>query len=288
MRRRKNILNSWSSTRWPPISFIWPEVYSLIRRLHTLLKPRLDHDPALNYSMKQRNWFHWQQVSVNLIPWRLWIEVWIWSDVSKLTLQSWHVHGTRRSRTGGIRAQWCPYHGSLLHSSTHGTGNADRDIFNSLFSLLLQVKKETSKSVFRPTKPFCVWTQISNQMCEQTLGSVSIILGWSRKRELHLKGLWSRYFRFGKLSLAQDPQNVDALALLSILEMNVSKNTSLSKESVIKHRKSATHYIMKAFQLNNKNPIVALEMAKRFFEKAQYSKVCIWKKVIYEWYRPWF
>lgn len=66
---------------------------------------------------------------------------------------------------------------------------------------------------------------------------------------------------------------MDALALLSILHSNLSKDSSLSQETLTSHRKHGSQYIMRAFQLNNKNPIVALEMGKRFFEKGQYDKV---------------
>ncbi len=53
----------------------------------------------------------------------------------------------------------------------------------------------------------------------------------------------------------------------------MSKDSALSQETLASHRKHANQYVMRAFQLNNKNPIVALEMGKRFFDKGQYDKV---------------
>ncbi len=76
-----------------------------------------------------------------------------------------------------------------------------------------------------------------------------------------------------KRALEKDPGNVDALALSSIMDMNASKNQGLSKEEISNYRAKSNQNLQAAFKLNSKNPIVGLEMARRFFEKAQYDKV---------------
>jgi len=76
-----------------------------------------------------------------------------------------------------------------------------------------------------------------------------------------------------KRSLEINPQNVDALALSSIMDMNQSKDQGLSSEEINKFRSSSNQSLQAAFKLNPKNSTVALEMARRFFEKGQYQKV---------------
>lgn len=76
-----------------------------------------------------------------------------------------------------------------------------------------------------------------------------------------------------KRALEKDPQNVDALALSAVMDMNASKNQGLSKEEISKFRSSSNLSLQAAFKLNPKNSTVALEMARRFFEKGQYQKV---------------
>ena len=76
-----------------------------------------------------------------------------------------------------------------------------------------------------------------------------------------------------KRTLEKDSENVDALALSSIMDMNASKDLGLSKEEITKFRSSSNQSLQVAFKLNPKNSTVALEMARRFFEKGQYQKV---------------
>lgn len=76
-----------------------------------------------------------------------------------------------------------------------------------------------------------------------------------------------------KRALEKDSQNVDALALCAIMDMNESKNQGLSKDEITKFRSSSNASLQAAFKLNPKNGTVALEMARRFFEKGQYQKV---------------
>jgi tetratricopeptide (TPR) repeat protein len=76
-----------------------------------------------------------------------------------------------------------------------------------------------------------------------------------------------------KRALEKDPQNVVALALSSIMDMNQSKDQGLSKEEILKFKSSSNQSIQAAFKLNPKNSTVALEMARRFFEKGLYQKV---------------
>lgn len=70
-------------------------------------------------------------------------------------------------------------------------------------------------------------------------------------------------------SLELNPENANALMMLSLLDLNRSKNPSIPSTEKKALVKSANANLFKAFSVDPKNSLCNAQMAARFFQKDQ-------------------
>jgi len=79
--------------------------------------------------------------------------------------------------------------------------------------------------------------------------------------------------------LKMEPDNVDALIYLSIIDLNKAKE--IKDETFLENISKGREKLKKAYKLNYKNPVVALQLADYCFNKNEYEKVKLLANLAY-------
>lgn len=79
--------------------------------------------------------------------------------------------------------------------------------------------------------------------------------------------------------LKMEPDNADALIYLSIIDLNKAKE--VKNETFLENISKGREKLKKAYQLNYKNPVVALQLADYCFNKNEYEKVKLLANLAY-------